>query len=217
MPSDRGDAAKPGPRRVKLLSAGAPTTLEIMRARQRELRAGMAFIAAFLVAWIGAKFHLVRSNGWENTGELVALVPALLAAWYFPRTQKYPDTAHRLMHNAIARAIMFWVIAPVVLYSVSWGVFANAIPVLLTRFAGRSFTEIHVLDTRHENSRAACSYRVTGAPFAADSPKRAYCASPAEFQRLPAHGRMRVRGHESWFGRTYEAVEPVDESGSRAR
>ena len=87
--------------------------------------------------------------------------------------------------------------------------FAIAVPDLLTRALGAPFSETHSLVKAHVNIRKACSLQVYGASLRVTFYKDHYCAWREEFEQLPDQGRMRVRGHESWFGKHIDRIEPL--------
>ena len=91
------------------------------------------------------------------------------------------------------------------------GVLTRALPDIYTRLAGDPFAlkQRGTKETGSGKGRWLCYYVVHAPLFRTGKPgSHSYCAGSDEYEALPWHGEMVIRGRESWFGKHVDRVEP---------
>jgi hypothetical protein len=171
-------------------------------------------ILPVLLAAIGTQVEFARSRAWFGTGEVFALLFAAWPMWVVGKAISGSDGTGTSIRSPFGRFALGWVFMPMMVYFVFWMAIAVATPDLMTRNFGHPFDATFSLRKEYEDAHRTCRYRVFGAPFD-ETWNGYYCASKAEFDRLPDEGRMRLRGRETWFGRHFDRIE-FDTAASRA-
>ena len=173
--------------------------------------AGAALLVVLtLLLMAGIRVDFFPSPAWSRLSLFVVLVITAWPMWAVGRSAVNNPVEGREFSSPAIRALVGWVLIPFVVYFGSWIVVAHSIPDLITRVAGSSFSETHVLTKHHEHSRRSCDYCVKGKPFDDRIGRDYYCAWISEYERLPDKGPMLVRGRRTWFGRHVDSIEPSD-------
>ncbi len=166
-------------------------------------------LAAVSLFGMATDFH--ASPEWSKLGDWIALgcgIPTgiLLARWVI---NHYPGT---LSFRQKLAATFGLCCTPVVF---CLAIVGRALPDLYTRLAGTPFTLVQMGHKTSGSGRGwwlFCRHAVDtpGFPRGSDDGTGHLCVSRAEFDALPDHSEIRIRGRESWFGRRVDRLEPLD-------
>jgi hypothetical protein len=161
----------------------------------------IVFVMIGLVAF-GLKTDMYKSAAWSTASLYVILGgSALFSAWALFKV--LPRIPRR---SKVGVAL----IVPFMIAMCAWSIVGNALPDIYTQLAGRPFTLVQEMQRQLSPSGKGCRQRIHAQIFDEGNPTDFYCASTAEYSRLPDHGMMRARGKETWFGRHVERLEPAD-------
>jgi hypothetical protein len=171
------------------------------RVRNLWLTIGFTFAG---LALFGVKANFFQSDRWLDISVYVVITLTLVLTVLTVLTARGTNFGYPDIRSKAVRISLGVVILPTFAALMSWMAISVAIPSIITRFAGSQFAETHELSKQFVDSHRGCDYRVFGSPFS----QNYYCADPDEFARLPARGRMRIHGRQSWFGSHIYFVEP---------
>lgn len=169
----------------------------------------------FVLCVYGLLTGFFLSPAWMRASLVICIAMGALPSWHMARAIMLGTVQNPEVTTPFVRAIVAWVLGPILICGLGWSIVGSALPDILTRTLGTPFRETHSLRKEYSDVRRGCDYRVMGPPFENGSLKNHYCSWPGEYQRLPAKGPMVVRGRETWLGRHYDSVEPVDPLLSR--
>jgi hypothetical protein len=160
---------------------------------------------AFVCCWFGLRTEFVISEWWLIFGTGVSvLISGALARWF---CRLCWDAFGEEMRSRRERSVIY-VSAYGMLLVICWVTMVYIAPDLSTRWVATQTTEEALLGKVREVGRSECDYQVYGEHFRFQ-PAGYICVSGSEFEQLPEHGLMRVRGRRSVFGLHVDRIEPA--------
>jgi hypothetical protein len=177
--------------------------------RPRQSLVLAVLISIFVLCFYGLRTNFFGSEAWMRVSMIVCGVFAALPSWYVGRFMMFGAVDNPDFTSPFVRALVAWILIPVMIYFLCWSIFGSALPDILTRTMGARFRETHALRKEFSFDRRECDYRIFGPPFDRGNWKSHFCSWPGEYDPLPDKGPMTIRGRKTWLGRHIDSVEPA--------
>ena len=176
------------------------------RSRHLWLTIGLTF---GVLALFGIRANFFHSDRWLGISWYLVILISLALTVLTVLAARGTRFGYPEIRSTWVRVVLAVVIVPAFAMFMSAMALSVALPDIITRLAGSHFSETHELSKRYINSHRGCDYRLFGSPFSQSNSQNYYCAEADEFARLPAQGRMRVHGRQTWFGMHIYGIEPI--------